>query len=153
MRHLNLIRASAIAAAALAVVGTTAAVSASTEDPVAVRQELMKRAGTAIKAIKAAAKAGAPADAVEPANTIATALDRFPSLFPEGSDVGETEAKPEIWSEWTRFEQAASGGAVAAQRLAAVAQSGNGDDLGEALKTLAGACSGCHKPFRKPHGH
>lgn len=153
MRHPNLIRASAFAAVALAVIGTTAVVSASTEDPVAARQELMKSTGTAIKAIKAAAKAGTPADAVVPANTIAAALDRFPSLFPKGTDVGETEAKPEIWSEWTRFEQAASDGAVAAQRLAVVAQSGDGDGLGEALKTLAGACSGCHKPFRKPHGH
>lgn len=143
MRHL--VRAAAIGAVVLMTAGGAMAAG-----EIAARQEAMKGAGGAMKAIKAAVESGKAADAVAPAEKIAATMHKVTALFPKGSDVGETDAKPEIWQDWAKFEKAAADAAAAAEKLAAVAKTDDPFATGDALKALGGTCGACHKPFRKP---
>lgn len=143
MRHL--VRAAAVGAVILATAGGAMAAG-----EIAARQEAMKGVGGAMKAIKAAVEGNKAADAAEPAMKIAATMQKVPSLFPKGSDAGETDAKPEIWADWAAFEKAAADAGAAAEKLAGVAKSGDAAATGEAMKALGGACGACHKPFRKP---
>ena len=141
----NLVCAAATCAVILASLGGAMAAG-----EIAARQEAMKGVGGAMKAIKAAVEGNTAADAVAPAEKIAATMTKVPGLFPKGSDQGETDAKPEIWTDWAKFEEAAANAGAAAEKLAMVAKGGDAAATGEALKALGGTCGGCHKPFRKP---
>lgn len=136
------------AATCAVILGTLGGAMAAGE--IAARQEAMKGVGGAMKAIKAAVEGNMAADAVAHGEKIAATMKLVPGLFPKGSDQGETDAKPEIWAEWAKFEQAAADTGAAAEKLAMVAKGGDAAATGEALKALGGTCGGCHKPFRKP---
>ena len=141
----KMICAAATCAVILATLG-----GAEAADVIAERQQGMKDTGAAMKAIKAAVDGGKPADAVAPAETIAGIMKKVPSLFPQGSGEGKTDAKAEIWTDWEKFKEAAAGASTAAEKVAMVAKSGDAAATGDALKALGGACGTCHKPFRKP---
>src|SRR3546814_12323360 len=66
-------------------------------------------------------------------------------IFPQGSGEGKTDAKPEIWTDWAKFENAAAGVGAAAEKLALVAKSGDTGATADAMKALGGACGTCHK--------
>lgn len=70
-------------------------------------------------------------------------------IFPEGSGVGETRAKPEIWQNWTKFEAAAKALQTTSGELARIAEGGDMAAIGAQLGEVGKACGGCHKPFRK----
>lgn len=141
----NLVCATAACVVVLATLGGAMAAGVISE-----RQEVMKGNGNAMKAIKAAVEGGKATDAVAPAQAVAASMKKVPALFPQGSGEGETDAKPEIWVEWAKFEKAAADTAAAAEQLAMVAKGGDAAATGEAMKALGGTCGGCHKPFRKP---
>ena len=73
-------------------------------------------------------------------------------IFPPGSGVGATRAKPEIWQNWTKFETAIKAFQTASARLVEASESGDMDAVGAALGGVGNSCGGCHKPFRKPKG-
>ena len=70
-------------------------------------------------------------------------------LFPAGSGVGETRAKPEIWQNWAKFEAASKTFQAATKELARIAETGDMAAVGAQLNKVGEACGGCHKPFRK----
>ncbi len=70
-------------------------------------------------------------------------------IFPAGSGVGETRAKPEIWQNWAKFETAAKALQTATKELARIAETGDMAAVGAQLNKVGEACGGCHKPFRK----
>ncbi len=70
-------------------------------------------------------------------------------IFPAGSGVGETRAKPEIWQNWAKFEAAIKAFQTAALELARVAETGDMAAVGAQLNKVGESCGGCHKPFRK----
>ena len=73
----------------------------------------------------------------------------IPALFPSGTDIGETKAKPEVWSKRQQFEDAAS---KAEEKIAAFADAVDQGDRGAifgAFKDVGDACKGCHDEFRK----
>ena len=70
-------------------------------------------------------------------------------IFPAGSGVGETRAKPEIWQNWAKFEAATKTLQAATKELARVAETGDMAAVGAQMKKVGEACGGCHKPFRK----
>ena len=70
-------------------------------------------------------------------------------IFPAGSGVGETRAKPEIWQDWAKFKAATKAFQAAALELARIAETGDMAAVGAQLKKVGEACGGCHKPFRK----
>src|SRR3546814_15087209 len=84
----NLVCAVATCAVILATLGGAVAA-----DVIAERQEAMKSAGGAIKAIKAAVDGDKPANAVAPAETIAAIMKQVTGLFPQGSGEGQPDAK------------------------------------------------------------
>jgi len=63
---------------------------------------------------------------------------------------GPTDAKPEIWQDWAKFEKAIADYKEAAIGLQTAAASGDAEAVGPAMKALGKSCGGCHKPFRKP---
>lgn len=73
----------------------------------------------------------------------------IPQIFPEGSGTGETRAKPEIWQQWSKFEQAAKKLEEESAKLVEVAQNGDMKQLTPQFLAVGKACKGCHKPFRK----
>ena len=62
----------------------------------------------------------------------------------------KTDAKPEIWKEWSKFEDKAKGLQTEAAALAKVAESGDAAAIGGQMKKVGEACGACHKEFRKP---
>jgi len=116
--------------------------------PIHDRHEIMEHVGDDAKAIGAAAKAGKPADAVAPAEAIAAALEKFPGMFPAGSESPLSRAKPEIWTDKAKFDEMAKDGREAALALAAAAKSGG--DLKAASGKMFQTCKGCREHFRKP---
>ena len=69
-------------------------------------------------------------------------------VFPEGSAVGDSRAKPEIWTDWAKFEAAAKALQTASADLVAAAEGGDMAAIGAAAGKVGEACGGCHKPFR-----
>jgi len=85
----------------------------------------------------------AHADAIEAISEMAG------EVFPKGSAVGESRAKPEIWEDWGKFLAAYDAYKAEAAKLAEVAGSGDLKAIGAQLGNLGKSCGGCHKPFRK----
>ena len=69
-------------------------------------------------------------------------------IFPEGSDVGDTDALPEIWSEPEAFAERLQAFLDAAGNFDAVVTSGDMSGFGEALEGLGQACKSCHDEFK-----
>jgi cytochrome c556 len=70
--------------------------------------------------------------------------------FKQKVTVGKTDAKPKIWSDWAKFEQAIADYEKAATKLAAAAKGSDAAATGAAVKALGESCGGCHDDFRKP---
>ena len=70
-------------------------------------------------------------------------------IFPEGSGVGKTRAKPEIWTQRAKFEDAIAAFREASGKLADIADSGDMAAIFAQVKRVGKTCGGCHKPFRK----
>ena len=100
----------------------------------------------------AMAQGKAPFDAklaAENADVLA-AIDKLPfTAFVEGSDKGETRAKPEIWKESAKFKEAADKNQAEVAKLVAAAKTGNLDNLKAAFGSAAPTCKACHDNFRK----
>jgi cytochrome c556 len=69
--------------------------------------------------------------------------------FIPGSDVGDTKAKPEIWSKADKFKEANDHMESEAAKLAELAKGGNLDALKEQLGKLQKTCKACHENFKK----
>ena len=142
-----------IAAGALVLAAGLMAVTAgagTVDDPIKVRQALMTSQGVHLGALGAIAKGEAPY--TELANGHAFALLKISQaithVFPEGSGSGDTRAKPEIWSDRAKFDQAIASLQAAAANMVEAAKTGDPAAIGAALGVSGAACGGCHKPFR-----
>lgn len=69
------------------------------------------------------------------------------SAFVPESDMGETKAKPEIWTERAKFDKAAQDLQAAADKLNA--STGNLDQLKAAFGETAKTCKACHDAYRE----
>jgi cytochrome c556 len=72
----------------------------------------------------------------------------IPALFPEGSDFGETDAKPEVWKKRAEFEKAGGEASKAADALLVAVRGGDRAAIGPAFDGLSKTCKGCHEDFR-----
>ncbi|MDD2926400.1 cytochrome c [Rhodoferax sp.] len=68
--------------------------------------------------------------------------------FGPGTDKGDTKAKPEIWTNKAKFDEAAGKLQTEMGKLAAVAKTGKLDDIKVAVNAVGGACKSCHDDFR-----
>ncbi|MEG3620270.1 cytochrome c [Magnetovibrio sp. PR-2] len=71
------------------------------------------------------------------------------SVFPAGSDFGETEALPAVWEKPAEFAKAVSMFEAAAKGMETATMSGDMAAVGAALGKLGGACKNCHENFRE----
>ena len=121
------------------------------EEAVQTRQNIMKSVGAATGVGGGMAKGEIAFDAKVAGSVLATyvaASHTFDDYFPEGSEnVGDTEAKPEIWSDRAGFEAK-----LAEFRESAEAGAAAKPDSLEAFQPVFGAitqsCKSCHQNYR-----
>lgn len=77
----------------------------------------------------------------------ATSLDLLTG-FPEDSDSGETDARPDIWLNFEDFTEKLEAMRAAAQDLSKVAMSGDKAAMGEALGKTGKTCKACHDDYK-----
>jgi len=142
--------ASALVALMLAL--PAAAQFAKPEDAIKYRKAAFTVMGNHFARVGAMASGRAPYDAkaaLENAD-IAVAMGKLPwAAFTEGSDKGETRAKPEIWKDSAKFKEAADKMQAELIKLDVAAKAGNLDALKTAFGPAAATCKGCHDNFRK----
>ena len=142
--------ASALLALMLAL--PAAAQFAKPEDAIKYRKASFTVMGAHFGRVGAMAAGRVPYDAKSAAENadIAAAMSKLPwAAFPEGSDKGETRAKPEIWKDSAKFKEAADKMQAEVTKVAAAAKVGNVDALKTAFGPAAATCKGCHDNFRK----
>lgn len=71
------------------------------------------------------------------------------AAFGEGTDKGETRAKPEIWKESAKYKEAADKMQAEIGKLNVAAKAGNVDALKAAFGPAAASCKACHDNYRK----
>ncbi len=100
----------------------------------------------------AMANGRAPYDAkaaADNAEVVAT-LSKLPwAAFGEGTDKGDTRAKPEIWKEAAKYKEASEKMQAEVAKLNTAAKAGNIDALKAAFGPAAASCKACHDNFRK----
>jgi cytochrome c556 len=113
------------------------------------RMDQMEDMGRAVKRIneRLKGKGDLPPVAAD-AQSIQRSAGRIPSLFPQGSGQGHSEAKAAVWERWPEFTAAARVLEREAEKLAAVARSGSAADAQAQFGAITRACSGCHDAFR-----
>lgn len=145
------LKISAVAIAGLLAVGAVAAMAqdafvppATPQEAVAARQALMREDGGLLRTLNGLSGA----QAVAALNTVLTNYTHIPALFPEGSNVGDSDALPAIWQNWDAFTAIVETGKTAATEAIAAAEAGDATAYATALRTLGGTCGQCHQQFR-----
>ena len=144
----------ALVAAALLCCGPAAAQFKNADAAIEYRQGALTVMDNHYDRIGAMVKGKVPFDAhVAQANAdLVVTLARLPwSAFVDGSDKGDTNAKPEVWSQPDKFKAAAQRLEDATVKLAEAARSGKPDAVKAAFGATSDACKSCHDDFRKKH--
>lgn len=143
------------AAAAVATLLTAlpaAAQFAKPEDAIKYRKAAFTVMATHFGRLGAMANGKIPFDAKVAADNadIALAMSKLPYVaFVEGTDKGDTKAKPEIWTENDKFKAAAAKLQDEMVKLNAAAKTGNLDTIKAAFGPTGQACKACHDQYRK----
>lgn len=114
------------------------------------REGVMKAIGGHMSSISAIMRGQTHADNLTVhAQSLAALSKIVPTVFPEGSGVGKSEALAAVWENPAEFKQATEKLVSAARDFAAAAESG--ENIGQALRGLGQSCKGCHDDFREEH--
>jgi cytochrome c556 len=150
MRSFSTLLALAITACALA--SPAYAQFAKSEDAVKYRKSAFFVMGQHFGRVAAMATGKVPFDAKAVADNAATAeiLSKLPwAAFGEGTDKGDTKAKPEIWSDRAKFNDYAEKMQSEMVKLSALAKTGNQENIKAAVAAVGSNCKGCHDAFRQ----
>jgi len=142
--------------ALLAVLGTTFALPsmaqfAKPEDAIKYRKNALFVMGQHFGRLGAMAQGRVPFDAKVAADNavILETVSKLPwAAFGEGTDKGDTRAKPEIWKEAAKFKDATDKMHTEMTKVISAAKSGKADDLKAVFAGAAGSCKNCHDNFR-----
>ena len=140
-----------ITVGASAVSFSAAAQFAKPEDAIKYRKAALTVTAAHFGRMGAMAQGKAPFDAKLAAENaeIVDSMAKLPwDAFGEGTDVGETKAKPEIWKQNAKFKEAAEKLQTESAKLAVAAKSGKEDAFKTAFSATAGTCKSCHDDFR-----
>ena len=121
------------------------------EDAVKYRKSVMFVMAQNFGRVAAMANGRVPFDAKVAADSAAVAdyMARLPwAAFGEGTDKGDTKAKPEIWKEQAKFNEGADKMQADMSKLAAAAKTGNLDSIKTAVGAVGGSCKNCHDAYR-----
>ncbi len=83
------------------------------------------------------------------ANHLANVVPMLLEGFPKGSIVGNSEAKPEIWSNWPDFQAKMRDFETQTKLLAEVAKAGDEAKMKEQFGKVGATCKGCHDKYKK----
>ncbi|BAP57407.1 cytochrome c' [Thioploca ingrica] len=124
-----------------------------TNDTIKNREKFMKDMGKHMKAIKkildGKVDAAEMSTHVNGMETLTKRLSNdLKNLFPVGSDMGETDAKPVIWKKWDEFAKIAQSASDKGAVLAKVNAAGGKATIETAYKDLGDVCKTCHKDYR-----
>ena len=72
------------------------------------------------------------------------------AAFIDGSDKGNTRAKPEIWTEKDKFNAAVAKSQDDVNKLVAAGKTGNLDQIKAAAGAVGQSCKACHDAYQKP---
>ena len=142
----------AAAVAGLLVAHTAAAQFRKPQDAIDYRRAAFTLMGTHFGRAAVMAYGRVPFDAKAVADNVelATLLSKLPYAgFVEGSDKGNTNALPKIWTEQDKFRAAAAKMQEEMVKLNAVAKTGNVDLIKAAVSDTDKACKACHEVYVK----
>jgi cytochrome c556 len=139
-----------------AVVGLATALPAvaqfrNAEAAIKYRQSVMQVQNFHLGRISAMANGRMPFDAKVAAEdaTLLDTIDKLPFVaFIDGSDKGDTRAKPEIWKERAKFDAAALKMQEDVAKLNAAAKTGSLDAIKAAAGAVGQSCKGCHDDYQ-----
>ena len=141
-----------LASVATAMALPAAAQFAKPEDAVKYRKASLTLIGTHFGRVGAMVSGRVPFDAKVAAENVelVAELAKLPwAAFGEGTDKGETRAKPEIWKDAGKFKEASDKFQAETLKLQAAAKTGNLDTLKTAFGATGASCKACHDTFRK----
>lgn len=85
------------------------------------------------------------------ASALADMAAQVKSLFPVGSDAGDTEALPLIWQEQAEFNKLVADLEKSGAELRDAVAAGDKAATAKAFKAVGESCKGCHDRYRKEH--
>lgn len=141
-----------LAAGALLAAGTASAQFAKADDAIKYRKNALFVMQQHYARIGAMVSGKAPFNAKAAADNavVAEFMGKLPwAAFTEGSDLGETKAKPEIWKEQAKFKEQADKMQAEMAKLTAAAKTGNLDSIKTAFQATSGTCKSCHDAYRE----
>jgi cytochrome c556 len=140
-----------LTAAALGFAGSALAQFAKPEDAIKYRKSALFVMSQHFGRVAAMANGKAPFDPKAAADNAAIAenMSKLPwAAFGEGTDLGDTKAKPEIWKEQAKFKEKSEKMQAEMSKLAAAAKTGNLENIKTAVNATGGACKSCHDDYR-----
>jgi cytochrome c556 len=140
-----------VAAATLALAVPAMAQFAKPDDAIKYRQSALFVMQQNFGRVGAMAAGKAPFDAKVAAESasVAAYMSKLPwAAFVDGSDKGNTKAKPEIWAEKAKFNEYAEKTQAELTKLDAAAKTGNLDSIKASVGAVGGSCKTCHDAFR-----
>jgi cytochrome c556 len=121
------------------------------EDAIKYRQSVMYTMGTHVYSrIGAMVNGRIPFDAKAAAEhaDLVVLLSRQPWIaFGPGTDLGNTDAKPAIWTEQAKFKDLSEKMQAEVLKLQAAAHTGNLDVLKTAYRATTNSCKACHDNY------
>ena len=141
----------AAAATLLSLAAPASAQFAKAEDAIKYRKAALTVMGAHFGRLGAMAQGRVPFDAKIAADNAEIVADmaKLPwAAFTEGTDAGDTKAKPEIWKQGAKFKEYADKLQVESSKLAVATKSGKEDAFKAAFTATAGTCKTCHDDFR-----
>ncbi len=129
-----------------------AAQFAKPEDAIKYRKAVFTVMATHFGRVAAMANGKIPFDAKVAADSIeiSTSMSKLPYVaFIDGTDKGDTKAKPEIWAEADKFKAAAGKMQEEMGKLNVAAKGGNLDAIKAAVGETGKSCKACHDAYRK----
>ena len=153
MQSLSSSRVRLLAAAIGLIVGLPAAAQFRNADAaIKYRQSAMALQGNHLARLFAMANGQVPFDAkvaAEQIDIVAT-LNRLQfAAFIDGSDKGNTRAKPEIWTEKDKWNAAVAKSQDDVNKLVAAGKTNNLDQIKAAAGAVGQSCKACHDAYQK----
>ena len=126
-------------------------VSADSEGLIKYRKNVMKSTRSHMGAIADILKNRLPLQAhfADHAKSIYQNSKMTLSMFPKGSDFGDTKAKLSIWKNWSKFETVSKAFVRESAKLVKVAESGDMKAFAKQVRAIGKTCGGCHKHFKE----
>lgn len=122
------------------------------EDAIKYRKAVMTVQAAHFGRVAAMANGRIPFDAKVAAENaeVASSMSKLPFVaFIDGTDSGDTKAKPNIWSDRAKFNASATKMQEEMAKLNVAAKSGNLDAIKAAVGETGKTCKSCHDDFRK----